>query len=395
MEKVRLEDVVKKTITGEWGTEIKNDINDIYVIRTADFNNDGTINYENILKRNIKKDKINEKKLEIGDIIVEKSGGTDKNPVGRVVFFNKKDYLCLANNFTQVIRIKENINSKYIFYNLLYLYKKGNTLKMFNKTTGIQNLQMKQFLIQNINLVSLNEQNKIVNKLDKVQEIIDFRKKQIEELDELIKLQFIEMFGDPNIVKNDEKIELKKIMINANNGMARRGNDSDGNIVLRLVELQRNYINYANVNRIILKDNEKKKYLLSQGDILFARVNGNPDNVGRCAYFKDIGENVYYNDHIIRVKFDLGKINPIYLCILLNDEYGKSEFKNKIKTSAGQYTISQDGIGKVKILLPPIELQNKFADFVNQINKQKIILEKSLKETEELQDSLMNKYFGE
>ena len=56
MEKVRLEDVVKKTITGEWGTEIKNDINDIHVIRTADFNNDGTINYENILKRNIKKE---------------------------------------------------------------------------------------------------------------------------------------------------------------------------------------------------------------------------------------------------------------------------------------------------------------------------------------------------
>ena len=61
MEKVRLGDIVKKTITGEWGAEIKNDINDIYVIRTADFNNDGTINYENILKRNIKKDKINEK----------------------------------------------------------------------------------------------------------------------------------------------------------------------------------------------------------------------------------------------------------------------------------------------------------------------------------------------
>ena len=264
---------------------------------------------------------------------------------------------------------------------------------MFNKTTGIQNLQMKQFLFQKINLISLNEQNKIVNILDKVQEIIDLRKKQIEELEKIIKLQFIEMFGDPNIVKNDEKIELKKIMINANNGMARRGNDSDGNIVLRLVELQRNYINYANVNRIILKDNEKKKYLLSQGDILFARVNGNPDNVGRCAYFKDIGENVYHNDHIIRVKFDLGKINPIYLCILLNDEYGKSEFKNKIKTSAGQYTISQDGIGKVEILLPPIELQNKFADFVNQINKQKIIIEKSLKETEELKESLMNKYF--
>ena len=283
------------------------------------------------------------------------------------------------------------LDTKYLYYiidsNMQQLRRNaiGGVIK-YIKLGNLTNIKFE--------LAEIKIQNYIIEELDKVQEIIDLRKKQIEELEEIIKLQFIEMFGDPNIVKNDEKIELKKIMINANNGMARRGNDSDGNIVLRLVELQRNYIDYANVNRIILKGNEKKKYLLSQGDILFARVNGNPDNVGRCAYFKDIGENVYHNDHIIRVKFDLGKINPIYLCILLNDEYGKNEFKNKIKTSAGQYTISQDGIGKVKILLPPIELQNKFADFVNQINKQKFILEKSLKETEELKESLMNKYFG-
>lgn len=307
--------------------------------------------------------------------------------IGKVGIIEKE---ACCNQQINAIIPKDNINSKYLAYAVLskkyWLQKKANApvVPIINKS---------DFSNVEIFIHNMEEQNVIVNQLDKVQDIIDLRKKQIEELDKIIKLQFIEMFGDPNIVKNDEKIELKKIMINANNGMARRGNDYDGNIVLRLVELQSNYIDYANVNRIILKDNEKKKYLLSQGDILFARVNGNPDNVGRCAYFKDIGENVYHNDHIIRVKFDLGRINPIYLCILLNDEYGKSEFKNKIKTSAGQYTISQDGIGKVKILLPPIELQNIFADFVNQINKQKFILEKSLKETEELQGSLMNKYF--
>ena len=84
MKKEKLIDIVEKTITGEWGTEIKKNENDIYVIRTADFCNDGRINYNNIIKRNIIKSKIEEKSLKIGDIIVEKSGGTDKNPVGRV-----------------------------------------------------------------------------------------------------------------------------------------------------------------------------------------------------------------------------------------------------------------------------------------------------------------------
>ena len=338
-----------------------------------------------------KKTEIEKYMLKDNDILISLTGN-----VGRVGLLKKEMLPAVLNQRVACIRIKENkkISINYVF-NILNTKKFLKQCEINSKGIAQKNLSTEWLKNYLIDIPDFREQAEISNKLNKVQEIIDFRKKQIEELDELIKLQFIEMFGDPNIVKNDEKIELKKIMINANNGMARRGNDSDGNIVLRLVELQRNYIDYANVNRIILKDNEKKKYLLSQGDILFARVNGNPDNVGRCAYFKDIGENVYYNDHIIRVKFDLGKINPIYLCILLNDEYGKSEFKNKIKTSAGQYTISQDGIGKVKILLPPIELQNKFADFVNQINKQKIILEKSLKETEELQDSLMNKYFGE
>lgn len=394
MEKMKLGEIVEDTISGEWGTEEKKDENDIFVIRTADFCNDGRINYSNIIKRNIAKRKIEEKSLKIGDIIVEKSGGTDKNPVGRVVLFDKGNCKCLANNFTQVLRIKKEHYYKFIFYQLFYKYKSGGTLQMFNKTTGIQNLQMKLYLNQELNVCDKKEQIKISNLLDKVQEIVDIRKKEIEKLDELIKSQFVEMFGDPNIVKSNEKTELKTIMISANNGMARRGNDSDGSIVLRLVELQRNYIDYSNVNKIILKDNEKKKYLLAEGDILFARVNGNPDNVGRCAYYKDIGEDVYHNDHIIRVKFDLHKINPIYLCTLLNDEYGRKEFKNKIKTSAGQYTISQDGVEKVKIPLPPIELQNKFAEFVKLIDKQKFEIQKSLEEMEKMQESLMNKYFS-
>lgn len=290
-----------------------------------------------------------------------------------------------------VIKTNDELEEKYMYYYLIS--KIDNISKMF-RGVGIKHLNKNEFFKLEITLIDKNKQKEIITNLDKVNKIIELKKEQLKEYDNIMKSQFVEMFGDPNIVKSNEKTELKTIMINANNGMARRGNDSDGSIVLRLVELQRNYIDYSNVNKIILKDNEKKKYLLEEGDILFARVNGNPDSVGRCAYYKDIGKEVYHNDHIIRVKFDLHKINPIYLCTLLNDEYGRKEFKNKIKTSAGQYTISQDGIEKVKIPLPPIELQNKFAEFVNEIDKQKFEIENSLKEMQELYESLMEKYFG-
>ena len=185
------------------------------------------------------------------------------------------------------------------------------------------------------------------------------------------------MFGNP--FENPREwsiISIGTIIQHANNGMTRRGNDEAGNIVLRLVELQAGFLDYTNPNRIILTKQESERFLLKENDFLFARVNGNPENVGRCTYFKELSEPVYHNDHIIRVQFKEQTISSEYLQHLLNSPYGRSEMRNKIKTSAGQYTINQEGIGGICIPLPPLELQNEFAAFVEQLDKSKVIGEK-------------------
>ena len=203
------------------------------------------------------------------------------------------------------------------------------------------------------------------------------------------------MFGDPVVnPKSWETVPLSALIINANNGMSRRGKDADGSIVLRLVELQNGFIDYSAPNRICLNDTEKKRYELVDNDFLFARVNGNPDYVGRCAVFKSIGEPVFHNDHIIRVHFDETKINGCFTSVLLNSDYGKRQMREQIKTSAGQYTISQDGIGAIMAILPPLELQEQFAAFVEQTDKSKVAVQKALDEAQLLFDSLMQKYFG-
>ena len=110
-------------------------------------------------------------------------------------------------------------------------------------------------------------QKKVVAVLDKVQTIIEARKKQLRKLDDLIKARFVEMFGDPELnPKKWDKQPLSSVITAANNGMARRGNDKDGSIVMRLVELQDGYIDYSNPNRIILTDTEKRRYLLKDKD---------------------------------------------------------------------------------------------------------------------------------
>ena len=238
-------------------------------------------------------------------------------------------------------------------------------------------------------------QDDIAKQLDIASSVIQKRKQEIQSLDNLIKARFVEMFGDPETnPKNWEKRPLTDVITAANNGMARRGNDEDGNIVMRLVELQDGYIDYSKPNRIILTEVEKKRYLLKDKDFLFARVNGNPENVGRCAVFYDIGEPVFHNDHIIRVHFDDDNLDGPFASALLNSEYGKRQLRNQIKTSAGQYTVSQDGIGAIVAILPPIEIQRQFAAFVGQVDKSKVVVQNALNEAQLLFDSLMQQYFG-
>ena len=284
------------------------------------------------------------------------------------------------------------LRSKYDDANYKYLYYALKNAKI--PDTGY-NRHFKWLKEVKINYPDMKRQEEIVNVLDKVSSIIESREEELKNFDTLIKSRFVEMFGDPeeNPFKWD-KIPLSDVIVTANNGMTRRGNDEDGNIVMRLVELQDGYIDYSNPNRIILKDNEKKKYLLNDKDFLFARVNGNPDNVGRCAVFHDIGEEVYHNDHIIRVHFNEDLLDGIFASSLLNSDYGKRQLKSQIKTSAGQYTVSQDGIGAIVTILPPMDLQEQFADFVHQVDKLKFEVQNSLNETQLLFDSLMQKYFG-
>ena len=297
---------------------------------------------------------------------------------------------CWVNNHAHVLKAKPGVDIDYLCYSLMFY----DVTSLVNGATR-QKLTQADMRKMEIPLPSLEEQKAIAGKLDKVSGLIEKRKTQLEKLDLLIKSRFIEMFGDPVInSKGWETAPLSRLIIAANNGLARRGKDEDGSIVLRLVELQNGFIDYSAPNRIKLTEAEQKRYKLIDNDFLFARVNGNPDYVGRCAVFNEIEEPVYHNDHIIRVHFDENKINGCFTSVLLNSDYGKRQLKEQIKTSAGQYTISQDGIGAIITIIPPLQFQRQFAVFVEQVDKSKFEIQKSLEKLEILKKSLMQQYFG-
>lgn len=155
-----LSEFIDISFPGEWGTDDL-DGTGVKVIRTTNFTNDGILDLSNVITRNIDKKKILKKALQKGDIILERSGGTKDNPVGRVVLFNK-DGIYLSNNFTQVLRCKDGVNSLYVFYSLYNYYQTNkNAIRgMGNQTTGIQNLKMNQYWNIPIEFSDFEDQDK-------------------------------------------------------------------------------------------------------------------------------------------------------------------------------------------------------------------------------------------
>ena len=207
----KLIDITGNALSGEWGTDDKNGVG-VPVLRTTNFTNEGAVDYNDVVTRIITKKNIEEKFLHKGDIIIEKSGGSDKFPVGRVVYFDGKENTYLFNNFTGLLRVKnQNVwYPRYVFYSLLANYRRGGTRSFENKTTGLHNLKINDYVSRyEVNENDKEEQISICQKLDMTYKIIKSRKRELVQLDNLIKARFIELFGNP--ATPGEKFKTSKL----------------------------------------------------------------------------------------------------------------------------------------------------------------------------------------
>ena len=150
-------------------------------------------------------------------------------------------------------------------------------------------------------------------------------------------------------------VKGRRLILATQNGLTRRNLEkSEGFIVLKLKNLDADgNIDYSEVNRVALTDEEKSKYQLCDGDFLFVRVNGSRNLVGKCAIYHDVGEIVAYNDHIIRVKLNDLCLKEYFHYYLLSIA-GKREIELHTSTAAGQFTISGDGLRELRVVLPGI-----------------------------------------
>ena len=214
-EVLKLKRIIHNIKNGIWGDYERHNSDDIPCIRILNFErNKMQVNIDDLTFRNIPKEKQREYLLNKGDLLIEKSGGGEKNPVGFVVIYNYTLPAVYA-NFIAKISLNDKGDSSYVKYICSNIYNKRIHMDSVNQTTGIQNLDTEKYISRVIAIPYIKEQEKIANLLDKktsqFDSIISKKEKLIEKLEEAKKSLVSEVVtGKAKVVKTDDGYELVK-----------------------------------------------------------------------------------------------------------------------------------------------------------------------------------------
>ncbi|MFV0144910.1 restriction endonuclease subunit S [Empedobacter falsenii] len=295
-------------------------------------------------------------------------------------------------NAMSLDNLKDSVDIKFLYY---YLSFRG-----FNDVIsgGVQ----KQITRENLKRVkvplpSLEEQKAIAARLDKADEIRQLNQQIINHYDELIQALFIDMFGDP--VKNEKGWEKKKFgeLGNFKNGLNYNKVDKGYKIKVIGVGDFKNYWKIENNNKISTIDIDSRpnnEFNLKVNDLVFVRSNGNKDLVGRCIIYKNniLDEDVSFSGFCIRFRSESNLLNPNFLIHKLQlKSFRKVVFKNG--RGANIQNINQQLLSNIKLYIPPIKLQNQFAERVEKIEAQKELAVQALQQSEDLFNSLLQQAF--
>ncbi|MGU8219837.1 restriction endonuclease subunit S [Clostridium perfringens] len=296
------------------------------------------------------------------------------------------------------VAIIKSIPSKLIDKRYLYYYFNSSYFQNFLKNVGSRAAQAgfnKEDLREaKIFVPKIEHQRNIVSILNKSKNLIERRKNQIEQLDLLVKSKFIEMFGDPF---NDEKgYGIKKLgEVTEVNPKKSEIKELDKDLIVSFVPMDR--VSEKGEFAPELSKPISEVYngftYFKDNDVLFAKITPCMEN-GKGAIAINLSNGIGFGStefHVLRPIKD--NSNPYWIYHLTTLIEFRRLAERKMTGSAGQKRVPTDFLNNVEVVIPPIELQNQFADFAKQVDKLKFEMEKSLKELEDNFNSLMNKAF--
>ena len=340
--------------------------------------------------------KVAKKRMVRGDIILEKSGGTPKRPVGIMAFYDS-DELALCSNFNQVLRFDEDrILPRFAFHQLRWLKDRNAFDRFTRKTTGLQNLQMKKLIELKLYVPQIEVQTMITDTLDKIVDNQRTLQREIIDLDSLVKSRFVEMF------EGGQEWELRTLAeccATSNDikcgpfGSQLHKEDyvSEGVPVWGIPEVNSNFERMP--DKYVSPENglRLQSYSLVPGDVAMNRKG----NVGQAALFDGKRPSGIIHSDVLRVRVNQDVLDSVFLVEQLHGSHVVRE--QVLSASAGAIMAGTNvtKLKKIKVFAPPLALQQEFADFAAQVDKSRFVAQQQIEKLQMLYDSLAQEYFGD
>jgi type I restriction enzyme S subunit len=377
---MRLKDTVEGCINGIWGGEPEGDGSDTPVIRVADFDRPKRKTFPHQTVRSVPFDQRVPRQLLPGDLLIEKSGGGELQPVGMVVEFEGESG-AVCSNFVARMRPRDFVDGRFLIFLHAHLYDRSVTKISIKQSTGIQNLDSGAYLAERCFLPPLEEQRAISAYLDveteRIDGLIDEKRRLLNSLTELKSTRITEIVtgqdvasqptGDVWLPKIPDGWSLKRLKYlgQVRSGLAKgKKNDAGSTTVerpyMRVANVQEGYIDLRDVAVIEVAENEVDRYALKIGDVLM-NEGGDYDKVGRGAMWEGLVEECLHQNHVFAVRLDDIEWAP-WLAAVTRTSYAKFYFMNNSKQSTNLASINQTNVKEFPVVLPPASKRDALLD---------------------------------
>ena len=289
------------------------------------------------------------------------------------------------------IQAQKGTDEEYLRY---VLVKKLKQIEERTAFVTVKHLSAKELNAMALEIPAYEAQKTLSSQLSKIEGLIELRQKQLDQLDTLIKARFVEMFGVPGLDAKYETIRLKECCIvnpKKNNDL-RLQDGLEVSFVPMPAVSEHGDIDTSEIR--LFEDVKTGFTYFAEGDVLFAKITPCMEN-GKVAVARNLKNGIGFGStefHVLRPDYEMA--NSVWLYTLTTFKQFRVDAESKMTGSAGQRRVSASFLKNYKVSLPPIELQNQFADFVTQVDKLKVVVQESLNEAQTLFDSLMQEYFG-
>jgi type I restriction enzyme, S subunit len=355
----RLRWSIESARNGVWGSEPDGD-NDIPCVRVTDFDRVAFRVGDNIpTQRSVTTSERRGRVLNKGDLLLEKSGGGELQPVGAVAIFDST-LPAICSNFLARLVPASNCDSRYLSYLHAHLYSARVNIRSIKQTTGIQNLDAYSYFCERVPFPPLDEQQTIAAFLDRETAHNDRLIAAKERLIGLLQEKRAALVERAVSTVSTQLVKLRRALVQRpKNGISPpAGNEGEGVPTFSIAAVRDGNIDIlGNLKSASISLTEANPYLVRRGDIFIVRGNANQSLVGTCGMVSEHPENCVYPDLLIRI-VPCPHVNPRYLVLILNSGIVRSQIESIARTSNGTLKISGEDVCALQVPIPEPSVQS-------------------------------------